>query len=71
MGSRGVGVKSDDTYCIPLHPECHRLRHIIGYLSFWGNVFKTNNPDVIANLIRKAQLAYISDAIADKKVLVK
>lgn len=31
----GMGKKDSDSVCLPLCPECHRLRHSMGCVTFW------------------------------------
>jgi hypothetical protein len=37
---QGVGLKSPDTYCLPLCRPCHYEEHTIGHYSFWSMAMK-------------------------------
>jgi len=42
LTGKGISCKGSDFETVPLCAECHRARHDIGRISFWGEHWLTN-----------------------------
>lgn len=47
-GSKGMGTKAADRYCIPLSEVCHRTQHLIGWQSFAAKFLRGAEPVVLS-----------------------
>jgi hypothetical protein len=62
----GVGMKSPDTYCLPLCRECHEKEHRTGHDTFWATVFNEPGTYFIKLMIRDMCLAHFTRFLAQK-----
>jgi hypothetical protein len=42
---RGMGLKASDHEVVPLCMECHKRRHDMGKITFWGQMWEAGEID--------------------------
>lgn len=63
----GMGMKSPDTYCLPLCRECHELEHFEGHTTFWSVVFNQRDQYYVNYMVRDICLKHFTRFLGEQK----
>ena len=62
----GTGIKSPDTYCLPLCRRCHEREHR-GHTTFWGQALMEPGEHNIREVIHSICLEYFTRFLSEQK----